>query len=376
MNIDRSEQRQHINLSNHAHEILTSDISAFSDSESMSGIINTILENYMDYSEANISRAVEDKRNSLIQTVSMRKTSKAQSGSKDTLDEIKPSVTPTEKNVIECLVGDYEEQLINRFAKNSFPKEFTFKLRLRNELFDDLDGRFPNYDYYDGALGRYIKAIIEDYAIQDYYKREEIYFMKMNQRLLSELRAPLPDRILLRMRYRTSNGSVSDYRIKPFRMTNEAESRFHYLIAMSKPVADPDSDFTPAVFRLSRIIDFTETPSVSSGKITRKEQKALSDAINKRGVQFLMSDICEYKIRLTPEGLKMYGNILNQRPAADISKTTEDASGNTTMHFLCTPLQIQSYFFRFGKEAKILYPKSAAKDFSEAYRKAYEQYNS
>ncbi len=86
MNIDRSEQRQHINLSNHAHEILTSDISAFSDSESMSGIINTILENYMDYSEANISRAVEDKRNSLIQTVSMRKTSKAQSGSKDTLD--------------------------------------------------------------------------------------------------------------------------------------------------------------------------------------------------------------------------------------------------------------------------------------------------
>ena len=376
MNIDRAEQRQHINLSNHAHEILTGDISAFSDSESMSGIINTILENYADYSEANICRAVDEKRNTLIQTISMHKTSKSPSRPKDSLDEAKPSVTPSEKSVIECLVKDYEEQLINKFARTSFPKEFTFKLRLRNDLFDDLYGKFPNSDYYDSVLGRYIKAIIEDYALQDYYKREEIYFMKMHQRLLSELRAPLPDRILLRMRYRTSNGSVSDYRIKPFRMTNEAESQFHYLIAMSKPVSDPDSDFVPAVFRLSRIIDFTETPSISSGKITRKEQKALSDAINERGVQFLMSDICEYKIRLTPEGMKMYRNILNQRPAADISKTTEDASGTTTMYFLCTPLQIQSYFFRFGKEAKILSPKSAAKDFSEAYRKAYEQYNS
>ena len=85
MNYDGGEQRQHINLSSHAREILTGDIAAFSNNESMSGIINTVLENYADYSEANICRAVEDKRNALVQTISMHKTKKTPSRTKESL---------------------------------------------------------------------------------------------------------------------------------------------------------------------------------------------------------------------------------------------------------------------------------------------------
>ena len=43
MKYARGEQRQHIALSHHAHEILLSDISAFSEKGKLSGIINCVL---------------------------------------------------------------------------------------------------------------------------------------------------------------------------------------------------------------------------------------------------------------------------------------------------------------------------------------------
>ena len=136
-NTYRSEQRQHISLSTHADEILLSDINSFADSETKSGIINTILTNHMDHSEANIIRAVEEKRNALMKTVSERKKeASAAAGSADNEDAPESRLTKAEKTVIEYLLNDYEESLIERFAKTSFPKDVPFKMRLRNDIFD------------------------------------------------------------------------------------------------------------------------------------------------------------------------------------------------------------------------------------------------
>ena len=70
----------------------------------------------------------------------------------------------------------------------------------------------------------------------------------------------------------------------------------------------------------------------------------------------------------------MFRSILHLRPVADDSLTTTDEDGSQTICFFCTYRQIENYFFKFGKEAKILSPEEDAAKFREAYLAAYGEY--
>ena len=365
----RTEQRQHLNLSNHAYETILNDIDAFGETGGISGMINRILTNYMDESEASISASVERKRTELI-----RRIMEVKQGSGYIPDEDLPAPTAAERKVIDLLAASYEKELKHRFIDNPAPKEKTLKIRLQNEIYDILGPAVPLADEDYRSAGNYIKAIIEDYASGSFYRREEIYFRDIYELIRSKLLIPAESRPLMTIRIKTASGTLQDFRVKLYSMSSDSDSPYHYLLTLSKPAADAKADYKPAVFRLSRIIKLYDTPSYGSGKITAKENKALASAVNQKGIPYLLDDIDEYKIRLTPAGVKMYRSILHLRPAADDSRTTTDGSGAQTMYFLCTYRQIENYFFKFGKEAKILSPKEDAVRFKEAYLAAYKAY--
>ena len=245
-------------------------------------------------------------------------------------------------------------------------------MRLRNDIYDVLNEDLPDLNLYQ-TVGNYIKAIIEDYALQDFYTREEIYYRQLYERVVSELNALPEEKALLHIRYLVSD-ELRDFRVKPYRMSYVAESQFHYLIGLSKDMNNEESEYSPAVFRLSRIKSISRTPSYGSPKITHKELMHLISAINERGVQFLLSEPVEYKIKLTPQGVVLYNTILHLRPIADPSKTTSDDEGNVTMRFISTFQQISNYFFQFGKDALILSPSTSTLSFQDRYREAYEAY--
>lgn len=358
---ERGEQRQHISLSHHAHEILLSDISAFSEKGRLSGIINTILKNYMDISEANISHAVTKKRERLIDILLTQKQS----------SDAKVSIA--EKRTIEYLINDYRDSLIAKYVGKTFPKEHPFKLRLQNEIFDSLNDGFPDMEIYQ-TIGNYIKAIVEDYCMQDHYRREEIYFRSLYERLQAELMVSSENRSLLHIRSRVGKG-FRDFRIKPYRISYASESQFHYLVALSKEIHSNSDVYIPAAFRLSRIESIKRTPSYGSAKITHKEEKAVENAIKEKGVPFLLSEVYDYQICLTPYGVTLYNTILHLRPMADASKTSIDNHGNVTLHFRSTSRQVLSYFFQFGKDAKIISPIDEREVFINNYRSALNQYS-
>ena len=366
----RTEQRQHLNLSNHAYETILSDIDAFGETGGISGIINRILTNYMDESEASISASVERKRTELIRRIMEVK----QASESRSVDDL-PAPSPAEKKVIDLLASSYEKELKQRFISNPAPKEKTLKIRLQNDIYDILGPTIPLTDEDYRSAGNYIKAIIEDYASRSFYKREEIYFRDIFELIRSKLLIPSDSRPLMTIRVKSTSGILQDFRVKLYTMSSDSDSPYHYLLTMSKPVTDNKADYKPAVFRLSRIVKLYDTPSYGSGKITAKENKNLIGAIKQKGIPYLLDDTDEYKISLTPKGVKMYRSILHLRPVADDSRTTTDKSGSQTMYFICTYRQIENYFFKFGKEAKILSPKDAAEMFKNAYKSALETYS-
>ena len=366
----RSEQRQHLNLSSHAYETLINDIGAFSEKGGMSGIINRILMNYMDESPASISTAVEKKR---LEYIDILKKEKGGYDSASAEDHY-VNITSEEKKTIDYLCSAYKKSLTDHFVNNLPPKGHVLKIRLQNDIYDALGPAVPLSDECYKSAGNYIRAIIEDYTVQTLYRREEIYFRELYELIRSKLMIPAEHRPLLTLRAKNPTGKIIDYRIKLYDISSESASLYHYLITMSRSPKSPDNTYSPAVFRLSRIIKLYDTPSYGSGKITVREKKELEESIKKKSIPYILDNMDEYAIEFTPHGITMYNSILHLRPIADTSRTEILDSGNQIMYFTCTYRQIENYFFKFGKDARILSPKSAAGKFRQAYQLASEAY--
>ncbi len=363
-----SEQRQYLNISYHAFETLADDIDIFSERGGMSGIVNRILLNYMESSEATISSAVERKRQEYIGTIQRNK-----AGSHILSGENLPNLSSSERKTIEFLLSEYRSKLTNHYLYELPPKEKAFTIRLQNKIYKTLCTE-PLQDKCYKSTGEYIRAILEDYTSKSLFQREIIYFREMHEIIRSKLLIPQKNRSLTTIKSRSVTGILQTFRVKPYALSKESDASYHYLIALSKLASDKNSVYKPAAFRLSRIEEFYDTPGYGSGKITEKEKKAVEDSIKMKSIPYLLNDINDYTVELTPSGIIKYKTILHLRPIADSSKTEHLHSGGKIMHFTCTYRQIENYFFQFGKEAKLISPKKDAERFKSAYKAAYEAY--
>ena len=87
-----------------------------------------------------------------------------------------------------------------------------------------------------------------------------------------------------------------------------------------------------------------------------------------KGIPFLLNDVVEIGIRLTPEGISKYNSILHLRPP--YTRKTKDG----LYIFHSTEMQIEFYFLKFGKDAEVLYPQSLRNKFRLEYEKALKKY--
>ena len=361
-----SEQRQYLNISNQAYETLISDIAVFGEKGGLSGIVNRILLNYMEESEASISSAVERKRQEYIEII--------QTGKKKASGEL-PELSPIENRTIELLLSDYRKKLTDHYRNDLPPKEKAFTIRLQNRTYETL-GPVPLADTCYRSNGDFIRAILEEYASKSIFQREAIYFKTIFEMIRAKLLVPEKDRLLTTIKTRSTSGKILSFRAKPVALSKESDAPYHYLIALSRPASDSRNIYTPAAFRLSRLEEIYDTKGYGSGKITAKEKKTLEEAIKTKSVPYLLDDTDDYSVKLTPQGVVKYRSILHLRPVADKTLTEELESGGQILHFRCTYRQIENYFFQFGKDAKIISPEKYAIKFGEEYKAAYEVYTS
>ncbi len=306
----RSEQRQHINLSQYAYDVILNDSLTLMGQKNISGFINLILSN--------------------------------------------------------CEETYYTDKSLNTRAP--YPKDITLKVRLRNDIYDEY---YPVTGEWAGARlnisqGELIKAIIEDYSRLPFFDRESIFYKRIIESINNHISLPdnkgiLPIHMI----------DGRKFYIKPYRISSDYEAPFHYLICLSS--IEHNGDYRPASIRISRITKIdNQVTSYGTGIIKIKERKELERRIKENGVPYIIGDLQEFKIRLTPQGLDMYNTIFHQRPMYD---TITRDNNSFILVFHSTERQIENYFFPFAKEALILSPESTQNWMSTRYKEACESYN-
>lgn len=360
-------QRQHINLSYRAFDVISNDLIVFSPQHlTLSGYINYILESFIEESDATISMAIERKRKYYTDSL---------------LEHRNKPLSDSELQTIDTLVEKYKETLISKYT--SYPKEKTLKIRLNNYVFDYFNptniNEKPNWMKEEPIYltqGSYIKAILEDFTTKPLFEREKYIFNNTYSTLILALKNnDLESRHLVKISYYSAyKNQTSNYFVKPYLLTTDNESQYNYLIGLSKESNSDLNKYIPAVFRLSRISRI-QVISSKSGKITKEEKKLIETELRAKGVQFIMDEEKQYKVRLTPEGMRKYNIITHLRPISDMKKTEIDGQGNYILYFYCTSMQMYNYFFKFGKDAIILESRDLANKFKKEYLAALHNYD-
>lgn len=341
------EQRQHINISQYAYDVIISDSQTFLGKTNISGFINRIVLNLGEDFFNTIASKEEDRITDEL--ISFKKSGR----SKNLSDE--------EKQMVHTIALSHLQKTVSH--NMSYPKDVTIKIRLQNELYEDL---YSDPDEWIGSQfgisqSQYIKAIVEYYARNTFYRREGIFFKELINLIQNNNNACL-------LRITLQNGR--SYIVKPYRLSYEYEADYHYLIGLAKSSSDQEN-YQPASWRLARIKDI-KLRSTGSAKITQKEQKQLEKIIKDNGVNYILGKTTEFVIRLTSTGMDMYNTIFHSRPQYDSLKPNGD--GTFTMMITASERQITNYFFTFGKEAQIVSPESTRDWVIKRYKESIEGY--
>ncbi|MBM6938932.1 WYL domain-containing protein [Pseudoflavonifractor phocaeensis] len=333
--------KQHLNLSTLAYEVISSDMFTFGE-EKLSGFINTVFEYYYPLAEASIGRSL----NRLI-------------GELDKCLSNIPGDEKTKQQVLERLVSQKKERLIEKAKSYESGKTFKFWLNKRNlEYLTERNSECCEERYYT-KRGKYIKCVLEEYARLPYIDREKIYFSP----LMEEIQAAIRDKSQLRV----VTGRDVIYSVYPYDILSDPLSTTNYLVGYCTRYGNSEDEKRPCSFRISALKSIRQEKS-KSAFLKASLWKQLSQTITSRGVQFLVGNETEIHVKLTKAGVTKYRRQTHLRPPF----VREQDNGIYV--FQCTTAQAEFYFFKFGKDAEIIHPAELRNKFKIMYEAAINTY--
>lgn len=360
--------KQHINLSNSAWSIIEQDMQNFAltDVLPLSKFMNKVFANFYADAKASISRRLEEREEELditlgINEVKNKKTSLFDERAEKLIDETKE----------ECkkeLLARYEEELCT-LAK-SYPKGKGRKFRInknnKDTLTESLDGKY--YDIYH--VGRYLKAVFEEYCALPNHIREQIYFKETVQTIkwAIEMRHKLQIVTAAQYDIRQKVSVAKKYIVAPYKIVQDNCMSFNYLACYSSEIL-PDGtlrDEKIVSYRMNRIEKASERLS-KSANLSEAQKVEIEKEIAEKGIQFLAGDLVVIRIKFTKKGLDLFNRQIYMRPP--YKKESQDV-----YVFTCTERQAINYFFKFGIDAQVLEPQSLRERFAKSYQLALSQY--
>lgn len=332
-----------LRFSQTADEVIKSDKLIFQE-DSDSRFVNRIIENYYATALASIGLRLDEYQEKLLEIKQF------QSRSKDK-NELLNELCKRKENELYLQAIQYEAE----------PKgDVRPPYRLRNKLFYYLteEDSICKEDLYYKNLSQYLRAIVEEYARLPYVKRELIYYQ--------ETASILQEALSLKKQIKITTSTQQCFHVLPYALVTDPLGTANYLAAFSYGIDSDKSEMKPCSFRISAI-QKVQLEKSKSGYLHPQERNLMEDTIQKRGVQFLLSEDDTISVRLTEKGVEMYHRQIHLRPSAP--KIEGDI-----YTFSCSLSQAEFYFFKFGAEAEIISPPELVEIFRNKYEKAYKLY--
>ena len=358
---DLSKNKQRLTLSRHAYNTLLHDDDIFDpDKQSnrpgsapSSTLINQIFRNFYEMAESSIQMRLSFEQEVL---------------------SVRFRDPDTAAVCIDAVLALLQEQLEKKALHRLQNKDCSFFVRLSKPNLEALtsDELQKDVPFYNGKVGIYLKALLEEYCELPYAERECIYYKEAIQNIELAITDREKLKLTLNSKRKPSADAVPGKTVsnnitylKPLCIQKDTEHLYNYLVGMTSTL--PCGPWNIGCVRLSSIkkISSLKCPSFIS---TADRQKIL-EAIQKNGVQYLpdQRDEMTILVQLTSYGERKYHQILHLRPQY-VKK-----EGNVYA-FDCTMRQAENYFFKFGHDVKILAPQELAEKFKRMYESAAKQY--
>ena len=328
--LGNEEHKQRLNLSSLARHVVEMDRGVLDEGGTLSGFLNRVITQFAEEAEASVDMAVEDRRHQLCQA----------------------GVQP---ELVEPLVDHYRQMLLQK--KEAYPQGESLTFRLNNYNFDRLYIQRVEQDNYS-APGKYLKALVEEYARLSPSERERVYYRDF---IRDTLQSAIDAGYLLSV----SLGQRKFW-VKPYKVMADPHNSHLYLVGVSRPEGSPVDQGKIASFRITRLSQVRHR-SQPSGKITADERRDIEKKLQSVGVQYLIGEADHIRLSLTAEGTREFMQRSYMRPVPDKIEAG-------VYHFSCTPQQIRNYFLSFGAWVKILEPESLRQEFMQFYQQARDSY--
>ena len=366
INDQNNAEYRRISLSFRAFNIVQSDMRTFNN-KSFSGFINRIIMNFKDYADASVASAVlqetkkwENKINQLSGRNIDPKWKKALNklDSVEIDNAIKTLKTIDKEEIIRILKAVKTLDLMEKnLSYESYKSE---GIRLQNDVLEYLveeDSECVEDGYYGQQMSKYLKALIEEYTLLPFYKRELVYFkdtVDLVNKAIQEER---------KFSFKAIDGTI--YKVRPVEILTDTMKTYNYIIGYT--YKDDGGEPYTASYRLSGFS--TAKLRKETAHVSVEDKKKLNVKIKNRGVQFLLTAENEIVVRLTARGKTRFTREVHLRPPLD----RIDDNGNYI--FNCTEAQAEFYFVKFGKDAYVVEPESLRNKLKNIYMEAFEAYN-
>lgn len=367
-----TELKQHINLSEHAWQVITDDIHNFYPSEkqeSFSGFLNTIFKNFYQSANASISLRFIEKADELEKLYS----------SKEFKSLDKKLITL----FIDKYTHVYESELIE--TAHSYEKGHGEKFRLNKDSLAILKESTEG-EYYEGILGQYLKAIFEEYALKPAYVRERIFFADTVNKIELAIGKQRKLKLILNEKVTVKEDARYNlkYYVSPYKIVQDKNCQFNYLVGYAEKITEnetPDANGIPRkssevgekdirCFRISRINQIGVMTSMGA-HISEENKKRLNEELVRRTPMYMSGEPTDIKVKFTDKGLESFKRQLYMRPEF----YHVDQKDKHIYHFRCTEYQLINYLWKFGWDAYVMEPESLTQKFKIRYERALKSYN-
>lgn len=352
---DRAENKQRMNISDHAYLILQNDMTVFLPQDDQrdldkipSGFINQIFRNFRKTAYSSVANKVRDKE---IEYANL-------------LTSVKSS---DKRKILSILTEKYASDLKQKSEKRLKEKGNSFSFRIDKNNIEYLvseEGQAEK-EYYKDNITFYFKAVIEEYAELPYAEREYIYYKE----LVDEIDMSVKDKKVLKIFLKKGRNESKKSTIKYMKVLgrySDKEYLYNYVAGLMSD--DRKGIWSPGAIRLTSMADCERLEQQAF--ISKENTELITVLMRKQGVQYLSAGSSDYKVvvRFTSRGEKMYQRVLHLRPLY------VNRRKDRVYEFYCSKLQAESYFFKFGPEVRILEPVSLAEEFRSRYMAAADQY--
>ena len=210
-----------------------------------------------------------------------------------------------------------------------------------------------SYYLKDRSVSQYFREMFISYASHKQDYREKLLFPDLIDSI--ERAIINNNKIII-----TSKDNTSIL-IEPFALDQTKEELYNYLIGVSNEKTGNRRIISRKLFKIENVIITNEKFNLSN------DEKYLLSKTMEHGSQFPINNLEEAIIELTPKGEKYYNDFYLNRPQYYKKEKNK-------YYFDCSFSQLEFYFFKFGVEAKVIYPNTLKNRFSRKYYSALNNY--